>query len=183
MAIAAGPAVVIGVGNVLLRDDGIGVRVVEALRTTAAHDPTALPDDTRLVDGGTLGLDLLRTVKGARSLLLLDAVDLDQPAGTVSVLRGDAIVSAGGSWGRSVPGGVGELLAVARLMGWLPDPVALVGVQVHDTGFGIGLSEHVQAALPQAVATARDELRELDELVDAAGPRGAGTSEAEGATA
>jgi len=178
-----GSAVVIGVGNVLLRDDGVGVRVMEELRSAAEHDPTALPSATRLVDGGTLGLDLLPAVEGARSLLLLDAVDLDQPAGTVSVLRGDDILSAAGTWGGCIPGGIGELLSVARLMGWLPEHVALVGVQVDDTSYGEGLSARVAAALPRAVETARDELRELDELAETARPRTAGTLEAEGATA
>lgn len=179
-----GPAVVIGMGNLLLHDDGIGVRVVEALRSVAEHDPTALPQATRLVDGGTLGLDLLSTFEGARSLLLLDAVDLDQPAGTVSVLRGgDDILAAGGTWGGCIPGGVSELLSVARLMGWLPEPVALVGIQVSDTTYGEGLSACVAAALPRAVETARDELRELDQLAETALPRTAGTVEAEGATA
>jgi hydrogenase maturation protease len=177
------PAVVIGVGNVLLRDDGVGVRVVEALRSVAALDPSALPEATRLVDGGTLGVDLLPAVGGARSLLLLDAVDLDQPAGTVSVLRGDDILAAGGAWGGRVPGGVGELISVARLMGWLPGPVALVGIQVDDTSYGEGLSDPVAAALPCAVERARLELRELDELARAAKARSGGTLAPEGATA
>jgi hydrogenase maturation protease len=178
-----GPAVVIGVGNLLLHDDGVGVRVVEALRSQAASQPGALPEATRLVDGGTLGIDLLPNVEGARSLLLLDAVDLGQPAGTVSVLRGDDILTAGGTWGECIPGGVGELLSVARLMGWLPEPVALVGIQVDDTSYGEGLSESVAAALPLAVEQARHELRELDELGQTARPRWDGTVAAEGATA
>lgn len=112
--IGAGPAVVLGVGNVLLRDDGVGVHLVEELRRLAAHDPLAVPDGTRLVDGGTLGLDLLRAVSGARSLLVLDAVDLGQEAGTVSVLRGEAILAPGGREDGATPGSVGEVLAVAR---------------------------------------------------------------------
>lgn len=183
MAAMDGPAVVIGVGNVLLHDDGVGVRVVEALRSELERDPGALPEATRLVDGGTLGVDLLPNVEGARSLLLLDAVDLDQPAGTVSVLRGDDILTAAGTWGECIPGGVGELLSVARLMGWLPASVALVGVQVDDTSYGEGLSEPVAAALPRAVERARHELRELDELAEMARPRSDGTVAAEGATA
>jgi hydrogenase maturation protease len=182
-AVLDGQAVVIGMGNLLLHDDGVGVRMVEELRSVVAHDPTALPEATRLVDGGTLGLDLLPTFEGARSLLLLDAVDLDQPAGTVSVLRGDDILAAGGTWGGCIPGGVGELLSVARLMGWLPEPVALVGIQVSDTTYGEGLSDLVAAALPRAVEAARDELRELDQLAETALPRIAGTVAAEGATA
>jgi hydrogenase maturation protease len=165
--IAAGPAVVLGVGNVLLRDDGVGVRVVEELRRLVGDEPAALPEGTRLVDGGTLGLGLLDTVRGAGSLLLLDAVNLDREAGTVSVLRGDAIGAAGGPGAGATPGSVGELLAVARLMGWLPDPVTLVGVQVGDTGFGIGLSPSVEVAVSDAVEIARMELCALDERATA----------------
>ena len=163
-----GPAVVIGVGNVLRRDDGVGVRLVEELRCVTAREPGALPGATRLVDGGTLGLDLLAHVEGARSLLFLDAVDLGQPAGTVSVLHGDAIEATVDTWGRTLPGGVGELLAMARLAGCLPRRVALVGVQAADTTDGLGLSACVEAAVPSAVAAACQALLDLDGL--AAGP-------------
>jgi len=158
-----GPVVVLGVGNVLLGDDGVGIRVLEELRRRGLDDPAAVPEGTRLVDGGTLGLGLLDAVRGARSLLLLDAVNLGQTAGTVSVLCGDAIAAAGGPGAGTTPGSVGELLAVARLMGWLPDPVTLVGVQAGDTRFGTGLSSLVEAAVSGAVETARTELRALDE--------------------
>lgn len=167
---AAGPAIVLAVGNVLLRDDGVGDRVMGELRWLTERDPLALPRGTQLVDGGTLGLDLLGTISGARSLLILDAVNLGQDAGTVSVLRGDAILTsyeAGDGPGGTTPGGVGELLAAARLMGWLPDPVALVGVEVGDTELGVGLSPRVEAAVPMAVETACRELRVLDELAAA----------------
>lgn len=170
MMTAPGPAVVLGVGNILLRDDGVGIRIVEGLMAASAAEPRTLPTGTHLVDGGTLGLDLLRTVHGARALLLLDAVDLAQPAGTVSILRGDALVAAGSRGGSTKAGAVGELLAVARLMGWLPDPVSLVGVQVGDTSFGVGLTPQVAAAVPGAVTAACDELRALDELATAEWP-------------
>jgi len=165
--IAASPAVVLGVGNVLLHDDGVGVRVIEELRRLVADDPAALPEGTRLVDGGTLGLGLLDAVRGAGSLLLLDAINLDREAGTISVLRGDAIDAAGGPGAGAIPGSIGELLVLARLMGWLPDPVTLVGVQVGDTGFGIGLSPSVEVAVSDAVEIARTELRALDERATA----------------
>jgi len=181
--IAVGPAVVLGVGNVLLHDDGVGVRVMEELRRLALDDPAALPDGTRLVDGGTLGLDLLDALRGAGSLLLLDAVNLGHEAGTISVLRGDAIDAAGGPGTGAIPGSVGELLAAARLMGWLPDPVTLVGVQVGDTGLGIGLSPRVEVAVSDAVETARTELRVLDERAAAGRSATPATGQQDEATA
>jgi hydrogenase maturation protease len=168
-----GGPIVIGIGNVLLRDDGIGPRVVDELRQVAAREPGAVPAGTRLVDGGTLGLELLSQVDGARSLVLVDAVDLGQPAGTVGVLRGDGILAAGRREGQRIAGGVGELLSVARLMGWLPEAVCLVGIQVGDTEAGPGLSEPVAAALPQAVSAALDELREPGGLTPALRPQAA----------
>ena len=170
MTAATGPALVLGVGNVLLGDDGVGVRLVEELRRLAADDPAAVPAWARRVDGGTLGLGLLDAVRGARSLLLLDAVNLDQEAGTVGVLRGDAIFVSGGRGAATIPGSVGEMLAAARLMGWLPDLVTLVGVQVGDTGFGMGLSSEVEGAVSRAVDIARTELRVLDERAKAGRP-------------
>ena len=191
------PAVVLGVGNVLLRDDGVGVRVVEALRSAAASDPASLPADTRLVDGGTLGLDLLGDLAGARSLLVVDAVDLGQPAGTVRVLRDPELSAIAGGTRHGIGGGVSGLLGMARLLGWLPSRVSLVGIQADDTGSGNDLTECVSAALPRAVDAVRAELRRLDDVVDnvvhegtarraqswRTAPRGAGVSEAEGATA
>jgi hydrogenase maturation protease len=157
-----GPAVVIGLGNVLLGDDGVGVRVVEAMLAAAGTDPAATRPATRLVDGGTLGLGLLRFMDGARSLLLVDAVDLSRPPGTVCVLRGDEIDLAAGRWGSSISGGVGELLAAARLLDRLSAPVSLIGIQVDEVHPGTALSPRVEAAVPVAAQAVRRELLDLD---------------------
>jgi hydrogenase maturation protease len=156
------PIVVIGVGNTLLRDDGVGVRVAETLERLSAADPTALPPATHIVDAGTLDVGVLRTLEGARAVLLVDGLDIGAPAGTVRVLRGDEITVAGGRGPSGQAGGVGELLALAKLMGWLHGPVALVGIQVADITFNLGLSPRVEAALPTAVEMARRTLWSLD---------------------
>ena len=159
-----GPLVVIGVGSVLRSDDGVGVHVIEDLRGRAARDPHLLPEGTELVDGGTLGLDLLRVLPGSRGLLLVDALCLGAAAGTVSVLRGDAILAACGTRDGRASGAVGELLAFARLMDWLPSAVALVGIEAADIAPGTILSPAVDGALPAAIDAAIDELRRMDGL-------------------
>jgi hydrogenase maturation protease len=158
------PLVVIGVGNVLLGDDAAGVRVVEGLRAMAADDPGALPPGTRLVDGGTLGLDLLRVIGDARGVVLVDAVRLGGMAGTVTVLHGHAILTAGGVRDGRPTSAVGELVSVARLLGWLPEPVALVGIEIAGIAPGLGLSPVVDGALPAAMDAVRTELRRMDGL-------------------
>jgi hydrogenase maturation protease len=150
--------VAIGVGNLLLCDDGVGVRVIEALRRQADTHPGLIPDGTRVVDGGTLGLGLLDELDGARGLLLIDAVDLGLAAGTVTILEGAAIAASNG---HSLPR-VTEVVAAARMVGLLPGPVSLVGVQLGEIKVDLTLSPAVAAAAPRAVGAAIRELWRLD---------------------
>jgi hydrogenase maturation protease len=145
--------VVIGVGNVLLGDDGAGVRVVEALRRVSERDPGAVPPGTRLIDGGTLGLALVRHLDGARGLVIVDAADRGEPPGTVTLRRDTRIVH---------DGGVGELLAVAGMLGVLPGAPTVVELSMGQIVASVGLSPAVEAAIPVAVATVLRELAALD---------------------
>jgi hydrogenase maturation protease len=151
--------VAIGVGNVLRTDDAAGVRVIEGLRARASSEPGIVPPGTRLVDGGTLGLDLLRMLDGARGLVLVDAVRLGGPAGRVSVLRGDALTTACGPRDGGPASAIGELLSVASLMGWLPGPVALVGIEAGDLALGVALTPAVERAIPVAIDAVLTELQ------------------------
>ncbi len=148
---------VLGIGNVLLGDEGVGVRVAQAL---ASADPAAgrgLPPGTRVVDGGTLGLELLPLLSEARGVVFIDAVDLRLPPGSVAVIRGNAT--------RSVPQppdsahelGLATLLETARFAGQLPALVSIVGVQPGRIAAGMELSPSVEAAVPGATDRACQE--------------------------
>lgn len=158
-----GPILVIGIGNILLRDEGVGVRVVREIGTLAASGGAGLPPHTRLVDGGTLGLDLLPMIDDARALLLVDAVDLRLAPGSIAAIHGAAIhgVLAGHVSPHQV--GIGDLIAASRLMGTLPDEVTLVGIQPGEIAIGLDLTDAVEAAVPEAVRRALDELHRLAE--------------------
>lgn len=161
MSALVGDAVVLGVGNVLLSDDGVGPRVVGELRRLARRDAGMLPVDTRLVDAGTLGVDALVEAAGASLVVVVDAVDLGLEPGSVVVMRDGGMagdIACRTDRGSVAQDGVGNLLALGRLAGWLPDVVALVGVQVAGTSPGTGLSDEVEAAVSRAVTAVCDEL-------------------------
>jgi len=164
------PIVVIGVGNALVGDDAVGLRMLDVMERRAAADPSVFPPRIRFVDGGTVGLDLLRVAEGARAILLLDAVDIGMTPGEVVVLAGDAITTAGARGPGGPTGGLGEVLALARLMDWFAGPVALVGVQVGEMAFSPRLTPDVEAALPVAVEVACQTLVELDADAPKAAP-------------
>lgn len=154
-----GPMLVLGVGNVLLRDDGVGVRVVEAMSDLAERGETVLPPDTSLVDGGTRGRDLLPLLADARAVVLVDALDFDGPPGTVEVLRGDALDTGPGDREATDRVGVGPLLETARFAGTLPGAVALVGIRPGSIEVGLDLTDAVRAAIPVAIEATLAELR------------------------
>jgi hydrogenase maturation protease len=142
---------VLGVGNTLMRDDGVGVRLVEAL---AVAEPV-LPD-VEYVDAGTLSFLLLPRIEQCDALLVLDAAHLDTRPGDVCSLEGAAMDEFLRTARCSVHEvGVRDLLDVARLTGHLPERRAFVGVQPLETGWGESLSAPVAAALPGALQAAR----------------------------
>jgi len=170
MSAPSGPLVIIGVGNVLLRDDGVGVHVIRELERQAARGDAGLPRDARLIDGGTLGLDLLPVLAEARAVLLVDAADVDAEPGTVTILRGEALEPLAGAARPILPTGIADLLAAARLAEVLPAACSLVSVQRGEIAAGLDLTPGVRAALPAAVAATIGEARRID-TEPAEGPR------------
>ncbi len=150
---------VVGIGNILLRDDGVGVHVVRALQAGPEMGP--LPPGTRLVDGGTLGLDLLPMLEESGIAVLVDAVELGREPGSIAVLEGDRLAGMLDRHFSPHQVGVADLLATARLTGRLPRRVALVAIQPGEIAVGLGPTPAVRAAIPAAAEVVRDLLWEL----------------------
>ena len=155
---------VIGIGNVLTGDDAVGPHVVRVLEATRA-----LPPGVEVIDAGTPGHDLTPFLAGLDAAVIVDAVKAKGAPGELRVygkaeLLGRAPVLA---LSPHEPG-VREALMIAELAGVSPPLVRLVGVIPAATGTGIGLSEAVRAAIPEAVARV---VAELEALGVAAPPR------------
>jgi len=132
---------VLGLGNILLGDEGVGVRVVERLL-----EQYEFPEEVRVMDGGTLGLDLLPYLEEASRLLVIDAVQARKAPGTLVRMAGDEIpVFLDASKVSPHQEGLQDLLAVAMLKGYLPDEVVFWGAQIEALGVGLELSSAVAA--------------------------------------
>ena len=140
----------LGFGNVLLGDDGAGVRVVERLRERFA------PSACECIDGGTLSFNLLPYVEAADAMLVVDAAELDAPCGTVAMFEGAAMDDFLSRTRRRTVHEIGliDLLDMARLQARLPPQRALLCVQPGPIGWSGELSSQVAAALPLAVGRA-----------------------------
>ena len=148
---------VLGVGNLLLKDEGVGVHVARAVARAAETPGGALPMGTRVVDGGTLGLDLLPLLDESDAIIIIDAAHLHREPGTVAVLRGEELASVIAGHLSTHQVGIADLLAVARLAGSLPERVSLVAIEPAEIGPGLELTPDVAARLSAAVEIVREE--------------------------
>lgn len=138
---------ILGLGNVLCGDDGLGPTAIAHLERDWLE-----PAGVQTADGGTLGLSLLPMIEDARHLLLVDAVRGDAPPGTPLRLSGVEMETAVRERLSVHQVGVADVLEALRLRDRLPQTVVLLGVVPATLGLGLGLSTPVAAALPALVA-------------------------------
>lgn len=153
--------VLLGIGNILWGDEGFGPRAIAEL--TKRQD---LPPKIELIDGGTQGLYLLPLIQQTRRLIVFDAIDFDDPPGTLRLLRDGEIPSFFGQRPLSLhQTGFTDVLAAAELTGFLPSAITLIGVQYADIEtWGGGLSPSVAAALEPAIAAGYRQLAFWEEM-------------------
>lgn len=145
---------VLGLGNILLGDEGVGVRVVERLL-----ERYSFPEETQVMDGGTLGLDLLPYVEDASHLVVVDAAQAGKLPGTLLRLTGQEIpIFLDASKVSPHQEGLQDLLAVAALKGYLPEEMVFWGVQVERLCVGLELSPAVEAQVDVLVENVLAEL-------------------------
>ncbi|GAB4533767.1 MAG: HyaD/HybD family hydrogenase maturation endopeptidase [Anaerolineae bacterium] len=145
---------ILGVGNILMGDEGVGVWVIEHLQ---AH--YTFPEEVQVLDGGTMGLDLLTYLEGVERLLVVDALDACQPPGTIVRLADDQIPAFLGRRKLSPHQiGLADLLSVASLRGQMPHQTVLIGVQPASLETKLGLSPTIQAQLPSILEKLLSEM-------------------------
>jgi len=147
-------ALVAGLGNPLMGDEGIGARVVE--RLAELLDGTVHAD---FLDLGTPGFSLIHALRGRRRVVLVDCALMGEPPGAIRRFTPDGVRSFGGGPSPSLH--EPDLLAVIRLARELdecPPEIVIFGIQPQRVAPGIGLSPALQARLDDYVATVAAEL-------------------------
>ncbi|MFN2200330.1 MAG: HyaD/HybD family hydrogenase maturation endopeptidase [Caldilineaceae bacterium] len=161
--------VVMGIGNLLNRDEGLGVHAVKSLAAYLSSSECLAAGRHRLelLDGGTLGLNLLPIVEESSHLLILDAVNANQPDGTIIELPRDQISLSTGIKLSEHQVSFQEVLGLASFRGRLPGHLHLIGAQPADVSIGLDLSPTMLDVLPILVRRALRVLRAWGLLDDA----------------
>ena len=148
-----GRDLVIGVGNPLMGDDGLGIAVVARLAAEWPND-----ESLSFVDGGTWGMNLLPLIESANRVMILDAIDRGLSPGTAITLERDEIPRYFAIKLSPHQLDLREVLAVAELRGTLPSETIALGLQPERVELSLALSAPVAAAVDGLVATANSRL-------------------------
>ncbi len=169
---------ILGVGNILLRDEGIGVHIAQQLNK---YD---LPDNVEVIDAGTAGLDILLSQEGLYKLVVIDAVKAGNGPGTIYKTRlnvwqpqarlGDglrtAIAKTFGFDAATLTGqsqislhqvSLLDALAAAEKMDCLPEEIVIIGVEPGEVDLGLELTEKIARSVPEVIEQVLEEIQDV----------------------
>jgi len=148
------PVVVIGAGNLLLSDEGIGVHVVRALQTGIGEI-----EGVELLEVGSGGLALVHALAGRSKAVIVDCARMGEPAGTLRRFLPEEVRSVKAGGGLSLhEGDVLQLLRLTTALGTAPGEVVIIGIEPADLSPGLALSPVLQGQLATYVAAVLREL-------------------------
>jgi hydrogenase maturation protease len=143
---------ILGIGNLILKDEGAGVHVIERLKDMA------LPSDVEVIDGGTMGIDLLYYIEGRKKVIVIDAVNTDGPAGTIYRFTDKDLEDKKECLRSAHDIDFTDVLKTADLLGKKPDEVIFIGIKPEDISEGIGLSPSIEGRIPQIIELVLKEI-------------------------
>ena len=154
--------VVLGVGNILLSDEGVGVRVVEKLEAEYI-----VPPEVEIIDGGTCGMEMLDQLEDLDGLIVVDCVRHGQPPATPVLLKGDQVPVFFKTKLSPHQISLSDVLASLELTDTAPKTTVIIGIQPASMSLGMELTPEVAARVPELLATTIAELQALGVTVEA----------------
>ena len=145
---------VLGIGNILLSDEGVGVHVINRFQETLV-----IPDEVQVIDGGTMGLDLSPYFEGKTDVVVVDAICADgQKSGTIRRFSGSEVMTMLGERISPHQIGLSDLLACTAVDTQLPENIVLLGIVPESLDTSLDLSPAIQAKVDDLVGLIRVEL-------------------------
>ncbi len=149
---SAGRILVLGLGNILLKDEGIGVHVAQKLQQMT------LPYNVEVIDGGTAGLDVLLLARGVERLVVIDALRAGKETGTIYKAqlkleecdKLEQILSDGNKISLHQAGLI-DALAAVRKMDYAPKEIVIIGVEPEKIDWGLELTDKVRQRLAEII--------------------------------
>lgn len=142
---------VVGIGNIIMQDEGFGVRCAEYLQKI-----TDYPDFVQIIDGGTLGMDLMPYIAGTKKLLFIDAIDVEGNVGDFYQFTGDELNAYFKNKITIHDVGVNDMLAVLKLTDNPIEEVIVMGIKPEVVSMGLDMTEKITEKVPEVAQKAKE---------------------------
>lgn len=147
------PILILGIGNILLKDEGIGVRVAEKMMKMQ------LPPDVEVMDGGVGGLNLLYYIEGRKKVIVVDAVKAEAPPGTLFRFTDKDLAAKKGVM-RSAHGiDFTDVIAAAQMLGNKPEEIIFLGIEPESLAASMELSPLMEKNIPILINLVLKEIK------------------------
>lgn len=143
--------VVIGVGNLLQKDEGVGIRAIQAL------EKMNLPEDVKLVDGGT-SPDLIAYTRAGDKMIIIDCAKAGGKPGDIYRFKPEDLAAGKGTLTSAHEMGVAENLNLMSLTGNKPKNVVIIGIEPTEIDWGMELSAVLKKKLPELIKVVLGEI-------------------------
>ena len=148
---------VIGIGNILMKDEGVGCHAANLLLSEYEFKP-----EITIIDAGTTGTDLLPYLEEHDRIIILDAVEFEQEPGFIGSIENDDILARLTTKMSMHHMGITDVLSTAKLLDIVPSQLFLLGMQPKDISVGMELTDVVRQRLPRMLEVAIMKLDEWD---------------------
>lgn len=149
------PILILGIGNILLQDEGVGVRVIEFLQTQPRLE------GVELLDGGTAGFDLLDIIADRKAIIVIDAVDAGHPPGTIVRFVSEDILTTDSPELSAHHIDFAQTLKMAQLLNCAPQKVVIFGIQPASIEPGLNLTPAIASRVPEIASLACKEIQHI----------------------
>lgn len=160
----------VGLGNILLKDEGVGVHVINAVKKRYAFSP-----GVEIIDGGTMGLDLLPVFQMHERVLIVDAVDFGREPGHTRTVENDRIPSVLNPKLSAHHIGLSDILFTAKLTGDKPLSVCLIGIQPELIEPGLDMTDEINGKIDKLIDSVIEKLKEWNIECVSQSPQGLST--------
>ena len=144
---------VMGIGNILMQDEGIGVHIIKELEKYDFHPHIAL------IDGGNMGMDLLHFFYEYNQMIIVDAVDFEEKPGFIDTIENDDILALFTTKMSLHHLGLKDVLSYAKLLDQTPEDLCLIGIQPHKIEMEIELSQIVNSRIHELITLVLQKLK------------------------
>jgi hydrogenase maturation protease len=150
------PILILGIGNILLKDEGVGVHTAKRMMEMD------LPPDVEVMDGGTMGLNLLFYIEGRKKVIVIDTVLVGDPPGTIYRFTDESLVDNKPMLRTAHGIDFSDVIKTSKMLGTKPEEIVFIGIEPESIDEGLEMTPTIEKRVPVLIKMVMKELEKTN---------------------